>query len=43
MRLQDFEKMVRRMTDEIPAEFLEGIAEVVVSPRVVAHPERGDI
>lgn len=43
MRLQDFEALVRRQSGEIPAEFLEGIAEVVVSPRTVVHPEREGI
>ena len=33
MRLADFEAMVRRMADEVPREFLQGIAEIVVSPR----------
>jgi hypothetical protein len=43
MRLADFEAMVRRMTGDVPAEFLEGVAEIVVSPRVRPHPERTDI
>ena len=43
MRLQDFEALVRRQSSEIPAEFLDGIAEVVVSPRTVVHPEREGI
>ena len=43
MRLPDFEALVRRLAEQIPAEFFEGIAEVVVSPRTVAHPERGGI
>ena len=43
MRLQDFETLVRRLAEQIPAEFYEGIAEVVVSPRTVAHPEREGI
>ena len=43
MRLADFEAMVRRQAEEIPPEFYEGIAEVVVSPRTVPHPERQDI
>jgi hypothetical protein len=43
MRLADFENMVRRLCDEIPADFFDGIAEVVVSPRVVPHPERSDV
>jgi hypothetical protein len=43
MRLSDFEDMVRRLCDEVPADFFDGIAEVVVSPRVVADPERPDV
>ena len=35
--------MVERLAETIPPEFFEGIAEVVVSPRVVSHPERADI
>lgn len=29
--------------DEIPDEFLNGVAEVVVSPRTVVHPERAEV
>ncbi len=43
MRLSDFEAMVRRQSEQIPPEFFEGIAEVVVSPRTVPHPEREGI
>jgi hypothetical protein len=43
MRLADFESMVRRLCNEVPAHFFEGIAEVVVSPRAVPHPERPEI
>jgi hypothetical protein len=43
MRLADFESLARRMEGEIPAEFLEGVVEIVVSPRVVPHPEREGI
>jgi hypothetical protein len=43
MRLSDFETMVRRLCTEVPADFFEGIAEVVVSPRTVPHPDREDI
>jgi hypothetical protein len=43
VRLSDFETMVRRFADEVPADFLDGIAEVVVSPRAVPHPERTEI
>jgi hypothetical protein len=34
--------MVRRMADEVPREFLQGIAEIAVSPRTVPHPTRPD-
>jgi hypothetical protein len=43
MQLSDFESTVRRLAAEIPEEFLDGIAEIVVSPRTVAHPERAEI
>jgi hypothetical protein len=43
MRLADFQAMVRRLSDEVPAHFFEGVAEVVVSPRAVPHPERAEI
>ena len=43
MRLADFEAMVTRMSREVPAHFFDGIAEVVVSPRSVPHPEREEI
>ncbi len=43
MRLSDFESMVSRMTADVPAEFLDGVAEIVVSPRTLPHPERPGI
>ncbi len=43
MRLSDFEAMVHRMAAELPAEFMQGIAEVAVSPRTVPHPDRAEI
>jgi hypothetical protein len=43
MRLDDFREMVRRLAGELPAEFMEGIAEVTVSPRAVPHPDRAGI
>ena len=43
MRLADFEVMVRRLCGEVPAHFFEGIAEVVVSPRTMPHPDREEI
>ena len=35
--------MVRRLADELPAHFLEGVAEIAVSPRTVPHPDRAEI
>jgi predicted Zn-dependent protease with MMP-like domain len=43
MRLPDFEALIRRLCDEVPPDFFDGIAEVVVSPRTVPHPERSEI
>jgi hypothetical protein len=41
MRLPEFEAMVRQLSTEVPEDFFDGVAEVVVSPRVVPHPDRG--
>lgn len=38
MHLDAFRRLVRRLADEVPAEYLEGIAAVDVSPRAVPHP-----
>ncbi|MBA3318591.1 MAG: metallopeptidase family protein [Gemmatimonadales bacterium] len=43
MRHSDFEAMVRRLTDDLPTEFLQGVAQVDVSHRAVPHPDRPDI
>ncbi len=43
VRLAEFEASVAAMAREVPAEYLDGIAEVVVSPRTVVHPERQDV
>ncbi len=43
MRLSDFEAMVRRLADEVPSEFIQGVAEIAVSPRTVPHPDRAEI
>ena len=43
MRLSDFEAMVARMSGELPREFLDGVGEIVVSPRALPHPERPGI
>jgi hypothetical protein len=43
MRLVEFESMIRRLCGDVPPEFLDGIAEVVVSRRTVPHPERSEV
>ncbi len=43
MDLADFEALVGQSAREIPEEFLDGISEIVVSPRTVVHPERGEV
>jgi hypothetical protein len=43
MRLSDFDTMVRNLCQEVPENFFDGVAEVVVSPRTVPHPERPEI
>jgi len=43
MKLEPFEAMIRRMTTEVPVDYFDGVTEVVVSPRAVAHPTRDEI
>lgn len=43
MRRADFESMIRRMTAEVPREFLEGVDAVEVTGKTVPHPTRQDI
>jgi Zincin-like metallopeptidase len=43
MRLSDFEAMAVRLAGEVPREFLDGVAEIVVSPRTLPHPDRPGI
>src|SRR5215210_303463 len=43
MRLSDFESMVHRFEADVPADFLQGIAEIAVSPRTVPHPDRTEV
>ncbi|HEX7337528.1 MAG TPA: metallopeptidase family protein [Gemmatimonadales bacterium] len=43
MKLSEFETLVRQLCEEVPEQFFEGVAEVVVSPRAVPHPDRADI
>jgi predicted Zn-dependent protease with MMP-like domain len=43
MRLADFDSLVRRLASELPPDFLDGVAEVAVSPKSLPHPTRADI
>ena len=43
VRLGDFEAMVRGMAGELPAEYLDGVAEIRVAGATVPHPSRADI
>ncbi len=43
MRFADFERLVQRLGHEVPAEFLDGIAGIEVSPKTVPHPTRAEI
>lgn len=43
MRLEEFRSLVRRQAHEVPAEFLDGVLEVTVSPRTLPHPTRPGI
>ena len=43
MRLSDFESLVRRMAAELPADFMDGVVEIAVSPGSVPHPTRAEI
>lgn len=43
MRRGDFEAMVRAMTAEVPAEFLDGVISIEVTGKTVPHPVRADV
>jgi hypothetical protein len=43
MELAQFERLIRRLTREIPAEYLDGIAAIDVSPRTVPDPVRAEV
>lgn len=40
MKLDTFRALVRRLAEEIPSDYLDGIAAIDVSPRTVLHPVR---
>jgi hypothetical protein len=39
VNLQDFEALINQLVGAIPAEYLQGVTDVSVSPRAVPHPE----
>ena len=43
MRISDFEAMVRRFADEVPADFLEGVAEIAVARHRASSRARRDL
>lgn len=43
MQFAEFERLIRRLTREIPAEYLAGIAAIDVSPKAIPHPVRADV
>lgn len=43
MRFDDFERLVRRLADEVPAEFLHGVAGIEVSRKALPHPTRAEV
>jgi hypothetical protein len=43
MKLEAFRALVRRLSTEVPEEFLDGVSEITVSPRTLPHPTRAEI
>lgn len=43
MRLDDFERLIHRLVEEVPQEFLAGVAGVDVSRKTLPHPERQEV
>ena len=43
MKYSDFDLLVRRLADEVPAHFLEGVSEIAVAPGTLPHPTRSDV
>ena len=38
-----FRRLIDRLSGEIPAEYLDGVAGVEVSPKTIPHPTRADV
>ncbi|HEY2825507.1 MAG TPA: metallopeptidase family protein [Gemmatimonadales bacterium] len=43
MRFDDFRALIARMTDDVPAHYLDGVYGIEVSRTTVPHPTRGDV
>jgi hypothetical protein len=43
MKIGAFQQMVDALVDDVPAEYLEGLAAVDVSPRALPHPVHADV
>lgn len=43
MRIGDFRRLVDALVDDVPAEYLDGVAVVDVSPRTLPHPVHADV
>lgn len=43
MRLADFRALVDRLKADVPAQYLDGIVDITVSPRALPHPVRAEI
>jgi len=43
MRFDDFERLVRRLAAEVPAEFQAGVVDIEVSRKTLPHPTRAEI
>ena len=43
MTREQFEQLVRTIADQVPANYLEGVAAIDVSPRTVPHPVHADV
>jgi hypothetical protein len=43
MRLDDFERLVRRLEADVPEEFLDGVAGIEVSRACLPHPVHGEV
>jgi hypothetical protein len=43
MRFDDFERLVHRLAEDVPTEFLEGVAGIEVSRKTLPHPTRAEV